>query len=317
MEKVWVVNDPDELFRKTSPIRSGGSSLSEKDPAKAYSLSLLFWGGGQLHNDQLVKGTAFLVLMFAFFAGTVLSAVYWDSLLHFLRARGVSLANAFLAAEVLLFCVLFFWAYNAGDAYHEAVKTRKRPFPGVKSRVSPLLCSLLVPGWGQFLNGQPVKGSVFTGFAVFGIFSVISVPAVLVAWPHLEVSAARLFIEGILSVALLFLPLVPVIWIMAVYDAFSVSVEDLKKESLWERIKAANNRLRTQGWERAVLPRFKSTLALGLVLAFLLIVIGYSVPKGYYANELGLIRKQLSEQGMTVLPEFIGRLLSQATTAGK
>jgi hypothetical protein len=188
--------------------------------------------------------------------------LFQGPLLRYLRAHGIFLSEAFFGAEVLAFFVILFWQFNAGDAYHGAAREKRRPFKGVLSRTSPLLCSLLVPGWGQFLNGQQLKGSIFSSLSVVSFFSILSVPATLLAWPFLDASEHRFYIDAILAASLLFLPLVPLIWLFAGYDAFMVSSDELLKESFWERIKAANNRRRTQGWVRGVFSRFKPAFVL-------------------------------------------------------
>ncbi|MGE5173268.1 MAG: hypothetical protein ACM3MD_05505, partial [Betaproteobacteria bacterium] len=192
-EKVWVIEDPDEdrESRKTELLMEETPTPVEKNPAAAYSLSIFFWGGGQIYNGQREKGLLFLFSMLLFCTCAVLSGIYWKSLLQFLPSHDVSLTSVFVTAEFLLFSALIFWTYNAGDAYHRAAKTRATPFRGVNSRVYPLFCSLLIPGWGQFLNGQPVKGSIFTGFSILSLFSIFSIPTIIMVWPLLEPSETR------------------------------------------------------------------------------------------------------------------------------
>jgi len=311
MEKVWEIKDPDSLLtelatkrgRKQAPRR-----LDEKDPGKAYSLSMLHWGGGQLYNDQF-KGAVFLAMMLLVVAGTVLSAIFHDELLKFLQGLGISTAEIFLGAEVLLLCILVFWSYNAADAYHGAARTRRTPFPGIRSRILPVLGSAVFPGWGQFLNGQPLKGSIYASLAVLGVFSLAALAATLLAWPSLEPSDARFVVEGIFAVSLLAAPIFPPVWALSVHDAFKVSGDEIKKEPLWERIKAAYYRGRTQGFVRGVFPHFRLTLLLVLVLALLLMAVRYSFAKGFYLDWLKQLSAYLSSQGMTIVPELISRLL--------
>jgi TM2 domain-containing membrane protein YozV len=314
MEKIWEIKDPDQYLqpRKTKRETKGLPPLDEKNPARAYTLSLLVWGVGQNYNDQRGKGLLFLLSLIFVFVGVGLSVFFQDSLLHFLRTHGIPAARAFLLAELLFFLVLIFWMYIAGDAYHAAAKMRKTRFMGIPSRVYPFFCSFLLPGWGQFLNGQPVKGSVFSGLSVFALFSLVSVPAVLLAWPSLEVSEDRFIVEAGFAITVLYAPLIPFVWLVGSYDALKVSNDDLLKEPLWERLKAANNRRRTQGWIRGVFPHIKSTLALVLFLAVLALVIGRSFPASYYQDYLAHARARLQEQGMTIVPELINRMLSAA-----
>jgi TM2 domain-containing membrane protein YozV len=320
MEKVWEIKDPDalldDLATKRGTKQAARPRPDEKNPGKAYSLSMLHWGGGQLYNDQF-KGAVFLTMMLFVIAATVFSVTYDDELLQFLHSRGISTAAAFLGAEVLLLCILLFWTYNAADAYYGSLRLRKTPFTGTPSRVFPVLGSIIVPGWGQFLNGQPVKGSIYTALAVLGIFSLLALVATLLVWPYLEPSDARFVVEDIFAVSLFVAPIFPPLWALSVLDAFKVSGDELKKEPLLERIKAAYYRGRSQGWVRGVFPHFRLTFLLTLLLVFFTIVIRYSFAKGFYTEGLMHIRSYLSSQGMTIIPELISNILDLLAHIGK
>ena len=310
MEKVWEIKDPEAYLRKKSPSGQRPAPAERKDPGRAYNLSMFYWGGGQLYNDQLRKGGAFLVLMLLVFGAAVLGIIYRTELDQFLLGRGIPRSRTFLAAELMLFAVLLFWVSNAADAYRTAARTLKSRFPGVPSRFTPFLGSLLVPGWGQFLNGQPVKGSIFSVLAVIASFSVLSVILSFLAWPFLDASEDRFLAEGISTVCLFLVPLAPLLWTISAHDAYKVSRDDLLKEPLWERIKAAYYRGRTQGLVRGVFPRIKGTLTLVIVLAFFVIVVYYWFPAGYYVKLLSSVQTLLKDRGMTIVPELIGRLLA-------
>lgn len=289
----------------------------EKNPARAYTLSLFLWGGGQIYSGQRRKGLLFRLFMIVFFIGTVLSLFYGKELLTLLRAYGISHADAFLSAEILFFFALMFWTYNAGDAYHQAARARRVPFRGVQSRAWPLLCSILIPGWGQFVNGQPVKGSIFAGFSVLGIFSLVTVPAVLLFWPSLEVCRARSVIEAIFAITVLYAPLIPVIWFFSSYDALRVSFDDIKKESLVDRIIFAINRLRTEGLVRSLLPSVKPIALFGLVVFFVVMINHHYFPGNFFSGHLAGTQVWLHEQGMTLVPDLINALLSGTALGGK
>ncbi len=314
MEKVWEIKDPDSYLkrkiRKKPPV-------VEKDPAKAYSLSLLYWGGGQLYNDEIGKGAVFLTTMVLLLTGAVLVVTNYGMLLRTLRENGDSLSDLFLALEIALFLILLFWIVNAGEAYHHARRSRRTPFRGVKSRITPALASLVLPGWGQFLNGQQFKGSIHAGLAVVGVFSVLSVVFTFLAWPLMEPSDSRFLVEGICAICIIIIPFVPLLWLFSAYDALRVSLDDLKKEPLWERIKAAYYRGRAQGLVRGVVPQIKGTFLLVLILAFFVIVVYYRFPREFYAGLLTNVKWSLSERGMTIVPELINRLLAQMVGAGK
>jgi TM2 domain-containing membrane protein YozV len=311
MDKVWIIEDPDELLRRPRTRRTQ-TEAPEKNPAKAYSWSVLLWGGGQYYNNQGMKGFCFYLLMFAFYNGTVFTVMFWRDIVQFLRDSGISVSVFLLVALALQLCTLISWSLCCSNAYHEAAKTRKKRFSGTRSRVFPFLCSLLLPGWGQFLNGQPLKGSVFAGFSVVSYFSLVAIPAILLAWKDLEPSTARFLVESVFTIAVLFVPLIPFVWMFSSYDALKVSLYELKKDPLWARIKAANNRRRNQGWVRGIFPQLKRTFVLVLFLAFFLIVVYNYSPQRFYAGELASARSSLQSQEMTLLPDLLRWLFPYA-----
>ena len=310
MDKVWIIKNPEELLRcrKPNPLHTEVPLTDEKDPAKAYSWSVLFWGGGQLYNHQVERGLYFLFLMIGFYTCIVFTVLFWRGIVQFLRGHGMSVSVYLLVAIVLLLCALIFWCMCCSNAYRVAAKARKKRFTGTGNRLLPFLCSLLLPGWGQFLNGQPLKGSVFAGLSVISYFSLVSVSVVLLVWKDLEPSSARFLIESIFTIAILCIPLIPFVWIFGSYDALKVSLEEWKKKPLWERIKMANNYRRNKIWVHRAFCQIKRTFVLVLFLVFSLIVLYNYFPHRFYSVELTSARSWLQTQGMTVLPDLLGRL---------
>ncbi len=288
-----------------------------KDPVKAYNLSLLYWGGGQFYNNQPVKGSIFLMTMMFLFAATVLLLTNHDQLIPVLHERGILLSDAFLALESVLFLIILFWAFNASDAYHHARRSRKIPFRGVNSKLAPMIGSLLLPGWGQFMNGQQFKGSIHTGLGVVGFFSILSTVLTYVAWPLLDTSDTRFLVESIFAVSLVIVPFVPLFHLYSAFEALKVSLDDFKKEPLMERIKAAYSRGRSQGLVRGVFPRIKSTSLLFLVFTFSAIVVYHWFPMEFYASKMTNVKRMLSERGMIIIPELINRLLAVLESVGR
>jgi TM2 domain-containing membrane protein YozV len=313
MEKVWVIEDPDEYLnpRRTQQITEEVSPFDERDPALAYTLSLLFWGAGQLYNGQRAKGLGYIGLALYGNAFALLLFMFQQEIPSYLFFYSISPAQVVLVAAFLLLFSLIFWFSNASDAYHAAMKARRTPFPGVSSRAWPVFCSLLVPGWGQFLNAQPVKGSLFAVCAAFGIFSLIAFPGIMQAWPSLENSDYRLIVEGVLLLSLLFLPATPVLWILGAFDAWKVGQDDIKKEPLLERLKAANNRRRAYGWVRGVFPQFRRTLLFAVFLIILIIItVQFYFPWIFYRGYLVKALGWSSKQGMMLIPELIRGIIT-------
>jgi TM2 domain-containing membrane protein YozV len=313
VEKVWVIEDPDEYLkpRRTRPIPKEDLPPDEKDPALAYTLSILFCGSGQLYNGQRAKGLNYISLVVYGNAFALLLCMFQQEIPSYLLFYGISPAQAVLAAALLLFVFLIFWIFNASDAYHTAMKARRTPFPGVSSRAWPVFCSLLVPGWGQFLNGQPTKGGLFAVCAAFGIFSLNAVLGIIEVWPFLEDSYSRLIVEGVLLLSLLALLPMPFLWVLGVFDAWKVVQDDIKKEPLLERLKAANNRRRAYGWVRGVFPQIKRTLLLAFFLTILILIIGrFYFPWNFYREYLMKAQSWSSEQGMMLIPELIRGIIT-------
>ena len=313
MEKVWVIKDPDEYLKPRRPQRIAKEDppTAEVDPALAFTLSLLFWGSGQLYNGQRAKGLNYIGLALYSNAFALLLCMFQQEIPSYLFFYGISPAQAVLASALLLFVFLIFWIFNASDAYHTAMKARRTPFAGVSSRAWPVFCSLLVPGWGQFLNGQPTKGSLFAVCAAFGIFSLISVLGILQAWPFLEDSYFRFIVEEMLLLSLFSLLPMPFLWALGVFDAWKVGQDDIKKEPLLERLKAANNRRRAYGLVRGVFPQIKRMLLLVLFLIILIIItVRFYFPWNYYREYLMKALSWSSKQGMMLIPELIRGIIT-------
>src|SRR3990172_2025611 len=290
---VWVLDDSQG---KSVPSKMAASFLHlERNPALAFSLSLLFWGGGQIYNRQRILGLFFLLLMTVFYAIPALAIQFRDFITSLLKSVYITPSDAFTACGIFYFSGLIFWVFNAIHAYYKAAQTRSEPFQGINNRLLPPLCSLLIPGWGQFLNGQPKKGSCFLIFALSGHFVLSAFLLIPLLWPTLETDMDRLFLERVLAIAIILSPLIVLMWGFSIYDAMRVCLEPLKKEPLRKRIEYAINRIRIKGWKGGVVPQMKRTLMLSLYLALSLTLGYYYFPQRYYINTLQDFHIQLSK----------------------
>jgi hypothetical protein len=263
-----------------------------------------------LYNGQRTKGLSYIGLALCGNAIAMLLYMFQQELPLYLRFFSISPAQAVLVAAFLLFCSLIFWVSNASDAYHTAMKARRTPFPGVSSRAWPVFCSLLVPGWGQFLHGQPVKGGLIAVCAALGFFSLVSVPGIMQAWPFLEESSSRFIVEEVLLLSLFLRLTMPILWILGVFDAWKVGLDDIKKEPLLERLKAANNRRRAYGWA-SVFPQIKITFLLALFLTILVILtVRIYFPWNFYREYLMKALSLYSKQGMILIPQLIREIIT-------
>ncbi len=303
-QTVWVIDDSQGQRRAAAP-----SLRLERNPALAFSLSLLFWGGGQIYNQQRVLGLLFILMMANVYTILALAILYWEFITSSLKSVFITHSEVFAACGIFYLSGLIFWAFNALHAYHKATKTRTDLFQGINNRLLPPLCSLLIPGWGQFLNGQPKKGNCFLLFALAGHFVLSAFLLIPLLWPALDTDMDRLFVERVLAIAIILSPLILLMWGFSIYDALRVCLEPLKKEPLRKRIEYAINRIRIKGWKRGVIHQVKPTLVLGLFLILSLTLGYYYFPQRYYVTTLQNLQIQLSKQKMVLLPNLIKQFL--------
>jgi len=307
-DRVWVLDDPDERprVRKKPAV---ATSQPQKNPAVAFSLSLLIWGAGQIYNRQGKFGVLLILLMVNFYLDPVLIWVYRESLTAVLGTFDITASRLMMAMAAFYLSGLIVWLFNAEHAYYVANKTRTEAFRGIENSLLPVVCSLLIPGWGQFLNGQAAKGALFLMFALIGFFAVPALLIIPFFWPRLDTATDRFFWETVLVAVLALSPMILLIWPLSSFDALKVSRDDTKKEPVLKRLEYANNRRRMYGWGRGVFPYFKQTLILGLFLVFSLAAAYYQFPRDYYVARLQSLQVQLSQQHLVLIPRLIDRVL--------
>jgi len=307
-ETVWLLNESPTIpvSQAPSPVPSMQDGLG-KNPAMAFSLSLWVWGGGQFYNRQWQLGVLYFLFMINFYLFPAVVIHYWTPIEAGLATLDIPASE--ILAVLGIFCLtgLMVWVINAVQAYYGAVLGETTPFEGVRNPFLPAVCSLLIPGWGQFLNGQTKKGICFLIAAMAGLFAVAVTLAVPVLWPTLNTEMDRRFAEGALVVAWLLVPPVLLIWGGSVYDAVKVCVDPLKKQPIRERVEAAINRMRMKGW-RGVLSRLELTLMFSLYLAFCLAMSRYYFPQDYYVTLLNDLRTRTAQQQMIIIPRRIDQL---------
>ncbi len=306
-ERVWVLEDPDERPR---PRRTPTPApQAQRNPAVAFTLSILVWGAGHIYNRQGHVGTLLILLMANFYIDPILMWVYREPVGALLRGLTIAPSQLLGAGAILLLSGLLIWLASAERAYHHAAAARTQAFRGIDSAWLPMLCSLFVPGWGQFLNGQPRKGAFFLLTALLGFFAVPLGFAIWLFWPELETAADRLLWERVLIATLVLGPLALLVWPLNGLDALRVSLDETKKEPMLKRLEYANNRRRMFGWRRGVFPFFNRTLMFSLLLVLCSTIAYYSFPRTYYLSRLQDLRGHLSEQHMVLIPHLIDRLV--------
>ncbi|UCD36457.1 MAG: hypothetical protein JSU90_06425, partial [Nitrospiraceae bacterium] len=277
-QKVWVIDDIPEKHVSPSRISHGNipafqqKSTKQKHPSVAYSLSMIIWGCGQFYNKQWKTGIIFLLFMIVFHLLMSVVVICWETVLSSFESIHVHTSGTLIISGFFYLSGLIFWQFNAWQAYFKSIKINAQPPRGVRMTVLPAMCSLVMPGWGQILNGQIKKAIFFQLFALTGLATFPFIIIIFLLWPALEASRSRLIVEWVFSISIILSPFILIMWMLNIFDAALVSMNNTKKEPLLIRIKYAVNRFRyhTQlyGWKNALLPLIKRTIMIVLLLIF-------------------------------------------------
>ncbi|MEJ2314095.1 MAG: hypothetical protein P8Y85_04825 [Nitrospirota bacterium] len=309
MDKVWYIEDPDEApSAGDEPRGRSRSGQTEKNPALALSLSLVVWGGGQLYNRDRKLGLLLALLMANFCAFLFDGISSWQALSSDFRPY-LSLSNLLFAGWVSFVFALLIWFSGALQAYRNADKGRATPFAGVRKRLLPPLCSFLIPGWGQLLNGQMKKGALSMMASVLTFSAIVSTLVLFLLWPRLEPSPTRDILEWNFALSLMMMPLLFLVWLVGVFDAFKVSFDEVKKEPWLKRISYARHRVRLKGWRNTVFRRARTTVTLSLFLVLAVLAGSHFLPESYYESFARQISAKLSGRQMVIVPRMIDRCL--------
>jgi hypothetical protein len=316
-QKVWVIDERPEkqisatkIDQRITPVVQQKNN-KQKSPSLAYSLSIIIWGFGQFYNRQWKLGIIFLLFMINFYLFVSIVVIYWESIKSFFEAINVDCSGPLLIFGFSYLSGLIVWHLSAWQAHFKSIMINARYHKDSKIKLLPAVCSLLMPGWGQVLNGQAKKGLFFQSFALTGLATLPFIFIIFLVWPTLEASRSRLIIEWIFSISIILSPFILMMWIVNIYDAAKVSIDNTKKEPLPIRIKYATNRFRYHiqiyGWKNAVLPLIRRSILTFLLLIFCVITY-HSVPKQFYVQQLQSLGNRMSEKEMTVIPGIIKKL---------
>jgi len=288
---------PDNL-----PMRT---DLSHTSPAFSFSLSLFFWGSGHLSIREYRSGWIFMSCMFLFYP-LIFSAVYFrDAVNRFILRSDIPASVFFGGSVIFLLSGVFLSLFNAVHAYYKTARLRFEPFPGVRNEFWPLLASLLCPGWGQFLNGQPRKGLFFLTFGLMGAFSLVVFIAAMNFWPALNAGSGHFVLDIFLATALSLVPTSFLMWIVSAYDSYLSCVEPVRKRPVKKRWQYLRERMRTHGLSRVLLPGLKVTVIRGLLLAVPVMAGIFFFPKEYYLDSMEKIRLVILSHNLELTSELI------------
>lgn len=313
-QKVWVIDDPSMQKTPERILRNDQSSewkqadsrplsaASGKSPALSFSLSMVVWGSGDMYIGAYRPGSIFLAAMLFFYAPLFVMVFFRNAASLFVDRIGLPAEVLAAGGGFYLLAGLVCWLANAVGAYYRTIWLRAEVFRGVDNILWPLCGSILFQGWGQFLNGQPIKGFFFLLCGVGGIFAAFFLAVTWFLWPGLDAGLAGPAFEICLVAASALFPLSLLMWIFSAYDSF-VSWKELSIEK--QRRHSSGRSVRQRKFLKNLVPRWTAILALLLALS-----VGYqSVPAGYYRQALEKIRIETKNHNMVLIPELITRAI--------
>lgn len=196
---------------------SGGTS-----PLAASTMSLFLCGTGQIYNRQGQLGTLMLLTQVLAIALNWAAVQLWPRLVSLAEVFGLNewqLMMGVVGADALVVLMMLASVHQAFRYADE----ESGGFTGTGNPVASGLASILVPGWGQLVNGQPGK-------AIFFLFAFLSgVAAVLLTrlTPFLKllasVDTSHTLMPRVTTGVMATVGVAAVMWILGVYDAILVA----------------------------------------------------------------------------------------------
>ena len=303
-DKVFVLDDSFESPPR--PHKPAEEAAPEaKNPARAASLSLFLWGGGHFYNGQRARGRWLLILQLLYVALLIGAGISWPHLVVWLD-QYLLFERTVPALLILLFTWgMAGWVWGTYHAYREADRGRE-PFAGKEQEGIAALCSCAVPGWGQYLNGQPLKGATFQTLFFLEGLAWITLLAAYTGFERLQRPENRAFLETVLLGAAAALPLLTFPRVLSAYDAFKVARYPGLRASLGHRVKFSLTRSRT-GAGRGLPSMQRRIRALALILLLVaadLLAIFFS-PRSFYAGQAASLAHHLRGKGMVQIPALL------------
>lgn len=205
-----------ERVRYAQPPASGTRALW------ASTFSLFICGAGQAYNGQGKLG-ALLFLVEALMVSVNWSLTrLWPEVKAVADVFGVTDLQIFLSVAALDYLMVFMIMTAVYQAYRQAERT-DGVFSGRDNPVVSGMASLIVPGWGQIINGQPGKAISFLFCVLSGVYTIILLA--LTPFPKLlnEVDAWRSLSAQLNTGVAAVLAVAGVVWVLSVYDAMLVA----------------------------------------------------------------------------------------------
>jgi hypothetical protein len=203
--------------RATAATRGGPGRA-----AGAASLSLWVWGSGQWMNGDRDLAVLLFLWQILIAALHYFVASTWSALRRMAHVFFISEWELLLYAAALDFWLIFLLVFNVSQAYRSAERHRGR-FHGFKRPCLAGLASIMVPGWGQILNGQLGKGLVFLFVFVTQAYLLAFYLCTPLYGIVADLDPARTLLRSLIQGGQVGLVVTAQTWFVSVYDAVLVA----------------------------------------------------------------------------------------------
>jgi hypothetical protein len=204
------------------PSRARDRSSGVPSPAVASTLSLWVWGLGQFYNGDRKMGILFFLCQLQVIAVHYMLYEIWAGVRQAAQLFFVSESELLLYIAAADFCLIFFMAFNVAQAYRGA-ESRGGEFDGIHLPIVSGLASTLVPGWGQVLNGQLGKATLFLSAFLLQAYLVVGYLYSPFYRIVMELDPEQILLKNAISAGMVLLFGTALCWLISAYDAFLVA----------------------------------------------------------------------------------------------
>jgi hypothetical protein len=203
------------------PVTFQGGSESSR-AAGAASMSLWVWGAGQWMNGDRDLAVLLFLWQLQIVALHYLIISIWGSIRNMAHIFFVNEWELLLYGAALDFWLIFLFMFNVSQAYRSAERN-KGPFRGLRNPWVAGPVSMLVPGWGQILNGQLRKGLFFLCAFVTQVWVLsfyLFTPLYRVVS---DMDPNQLLLRNVILAGKIVLGITAILWLISIYDAVLVA----------------------------------------------------------------------------------------------
>ena len=186
------------------------------------TFSLFLCGAGQAYNGQGKFGLLLLLTEALFVSVNWAVISLWSEVKEMVELFGITEWQLFVSLAASNYLMILISLGSVHQSYRHAEEIDGR-FGGMDNPAISGIASMVVPGWGQLVNGQPGKAVVF----LLGYLSGLYALALLLFTPLLKLLATvdpgNILSPQVNAVSAGVLVVAGIAWLLSVYDAMLVA----------------------------------------------------------------------------------------------